>query len=159
MTRMRSNDQNSNQSPTGANQPWYKADLPQPVDLEEARERVHSMAVRASVEIVQGLIQAAVRGQAAPAKYLFEIAGVYPVPEDTGSEGEEKFLAETLLKRLGLPLTPPDDDAMSVHASASGEFGYDPAWPAELPSEPKRNEELDTSGALREVAAAPDTVK
>ena len=56
-----------------------------------------------------GLVDAAKQGQVAPAKYLFEICGLFPAGEET-AEKKEDSLAYTLLKRMGLPTEPEPDD-------------------------------------------------
>jgi hypothetical protein len=76
------------------------------VDLGVARKSVHKM-VRASIAtIAQKLIESAKDGNLAAAKYLFEMAGVYPIYENGSSEIEEGSLAEMLLKHLGIPIEP-----------------------------------------------------
>jgi hypothetical protein len=63
--------------------------------------------IRSAAEIIaQALIDAAKAGQVAPAKYLFEAVGLYPVTEETMPKPEGESLAERLLKRMGLPTEP-----------------------------------------------------
>ena len=84
----------------------------QAVDGAQARENIKSKVRDSAEKIASGLIKVAEEGQLAPAKYLFEVAGVYPVTEETGLP--EKSLAYLLLKRLGLPTKPTDDDEHEV---------------------------------------------
>lgn len=76
------------------------------VDLGVARKDVHKMVRASIVTIAQTLIQSAADGNLPAAKYLFEMAGVYPICENGSSEIEEGSLAEILLKHLGIPIEP-----------------------------------------------------
>ena len=86
-----------------------------PTNAAEARESVRSLVWDAAGDIAKGLVKAATDGQLATAKYLFEVAGVYPTTEET--RPQENSLAYILLKRLGLP-TEPKDEAGSKPAGA-----------------------------------------
>jgi hypothetical protein len=70
--------------------------------LEEARKDVKARVRDSAGLIADGLIEAAKAGRLAEAKYLFEMAGVYPVSEDTDSESGES-VTRSILKSLGLP--------------------------------------------------------
>jgi hypothetical protein len=86
-----------------------------PVDFVEARKNIATL-VRMSVnEIVVGFIKLAKNGEVGPAKYLFEVCGLYPATAETSAKPENS-LAYSLLKRLGLPTDPVvcDDDALPV---------------------------------------------
>lgn len=79
---------------------WAKLEVP--ADFIEARKNIAKL-VRISVnEICAQFIQLAKEGEVAPAKYLFEVVGLYPVREEASSKPENS-LAYTLLKQLGLP--------------------------------------------------------
>jgi|HubBroStandDraft_6_1064221.scaffolds.fasta_scaffold52998_5 hypothetical protein len=71
------------------------------VSLEQARENVRSRVREAAGEIADRLITEAKAGGLAPAKYLFEVTGLYPATKETGAAGNS--LAEMLLKRMGIP--------------------------------------------------------
>jgi hypothetical protein len=73
-----------------------------PKDLGEARKEIARTVCEASVRIVNRLIELAETGEVTPAKYLFEMVGLYPVVEETNSKPENS-LAYTLLQRMGLP--------------------------------------------------------
>jgi hypothetical protein len=73
-----------------------------PKSLEEARKDVKTRVRNSAAEIADGLIEAAKAGRLAEAKYLFEIAGVYPVSDEPDTEGGES-VTRSLLKSLGLP--------------------------------------------------------
>lgn len=90
-------------------------DMKAPVDFVEARKNIATL-VRTSVnEIVVGFIELAKNGEVGPAKYLFEICGLYPATAETSAKPENS-LAYSLLKRLGLPTDPVvcDDDALPI---------------------------------------------
>lgn len=65
------------------------------------------MIEHAAPEITNALIGESKKGQPSPAKYLFEMAHIYP-PATDGSQTskDEESLAETLLDRLKIPKTP-----------------------------------------------------
>jgi hypothetical protein len=73
-----------------------------PKSLEEARKDVKALVRSWAEEIAKGLIETAKAGRLAEAKYLFEVANVYPVSEELDSEGGES-VTRALLKSLGLP--------------------------------------------------------
>lgn len=77
-----------------------------PVDIVQARENVASLVRNSATEIATRVIEEAKAGQLASAKYLFEVAGLYPATEETRAVGTESSLAHTLLKRMGLPTEP-----------------------------------------------------
>ena len=58
-------------------------------------------------KITQAVISHAYNGELAPAKYLLEMAGVYPASvEESTSSADEESLAKTLLDRLNIPDNP-----------------------------------------------------
>jgi hypothetical protein len=94
------------------------SDMKVPVDFVEARKNIATL-VRMSVnEIVVQFIELAKRGEVGPAKYLFEVCGLYPATAETSAKPENS-LAYSLLKRLGLPTDPVvcEDDVPTVGLS------------------------------------------
>ena len=87
--------------------------LPPPKDVFEARKSISDEVRGSSLEIVNGLIRAAAKGEVGPAKYLFEMVGLYPATEETSSKPEDS-LAFTLLQRMGLPPLEEDGAEKSV---------------------------------------------
>src|SRR5207249_6837694 len=81
---------------------------PEPPALERLREEIKSRVGNEAQNIVKSLIEEARKGNCAPAKYLFEMVGLYPaaVQEQQQENPEEDSLARTLLRRLGLPEEP-----------------------------------------------------
>lgn len=75
-------------------------------DVVEVRESINELVMDSAVAIAAGVIEVAKTGQLAPAKYLFEAAGIYPATERTGMRPIETSLAHTLLTRMGVPLDP-----------------------------------------------------
>jgi hypothetical protein len=75
-------------------------------DVVELRESINELVKESAKAIAIGVIEVAKSGQLAPAKYLFEAAGIYPVMEQTAMRPIETSLAHTLLTRMGLPLEP-----------------------------------------------------
>jgi hypothetical protein len=95
-------------------------------DPAQVREEIAGLVKSDARDITQAVIGEAKRGELAPAKYLFEMAGVYP-PVTDGSQAtpEEDSLARTLLDRI--TLAPP----RKVESEE----------PAAAPTEPVRVEE------------------
>ncbi len=88
-----------------------------PVDIVQARENVANLVRNSAAEIAMGMIEGAKAGQLASAKYLFEVAGLYPATEETEVERTEDSLAYTLLKRMGLPTEPVISENIAVAAA------------------------------------------
>jgi hypothetical protein len=87
-----------------------------PVDLAEVRKDITNIVGNEATKLAQAVIEEARKGQLAPVKYLFEVAGLYPASTETGSvKPEENSLARTLIQRLGLPedvlISPEEDDS------------------------------------------------
>ena len=58
-------------------------------------------------KITKAVMEQAMHGQLAPAKFLFEMASIYPSSTDGSfSTTDEDSLAQTLMRSLGLPDTP-----------------------------------------------------
>jgi hypothetical protein len=58
-------------------------------------------------KITKAVMEQAMHGQLAPAKFLFEMASIYPSSTDGSfSTTDEDCLAQTLMRSLGLPDTP-----------------------------------------------------
>lgn len=97
--------------------------------LTEAAEVHHRIAgvVKAEAgKIAQALIDRALNGDAAAAKYLFEFAGIFPTVGESNAEAkEEDSLAKTLMHRLNLPEEPikldEDEDGNTVMGHKDGE--------------------------------------
>jgi hypothetical protein len=76
-----------------------------PVDFTQVRKNIAALVGHSAEAIAKSLIIVATKGQLAPAKYLFEAVGLYPLTAETSPQ-EEESLAFTLLQRLGLPTDP-----------------------------------------------------
>jgi hypothetical protein len=86
----------------------------QAVDLVEVRKAITNIVGNEAARIAQAVVDEALKGQLAPMKYLFEMAGLYPAAGEAAEAApEQDSLARTLLRRLGLPEIPvivPEDD-------------------------------------------------
>jgi hypothetical protein len=73
----------------------------------EVRNDIAKIVGFGAMKITRAVMSQAMTGQLAPAKYLFEVAGVYP-PMTDGSHAtaDEDCLAKTLLRRLDIPDKP-----------------------------------------------------
>jgi hypothetical protein len=92
-------------------------DTKQLADIVQVRERIVELVKGSAADIVTELIDVAKLGQVAPAKYLFELVGLYPASEGTELVPPEESLAHTLLTRLGLPTEPVVRDQDQVPAA------------------------------------------
>lgn len=77
------------------------------IDAAKVREEIADLVKEGAKGITEAVIDQAMHGELAPARYLFEVAGVYPLSTDSSlSSGEEDSLAKTLLDRLNIPDNP-----------------------------------------------------
>ena len=84
-----------------------------PADVIEARESISNLVVENADDIAESVIAVALTGSLPQAKYMFEVAGLYPATEETKAEPEEDSFAKSLLDRLNAAVTPkvvPDAD-------------------------------------------------
>jgi hypothetical protein len=77
-----------------------------PADIAEVRKEITELVTDAASELTVAVVEEGRKGQLAPVKYLFEMAGLYPAPGGAQEKPEEAALAKTLLDRLGLPHDP-----------------------------------------------------
>lgn len=106
------------------------------IDPAQVRKEISGMVKAEAAEITGAVIDQAKAGQLAPAKYLLEMAGVYPVATDgeQATEGEDSMV-KSFLARLEAPPKPPDEeddeDASEVKSppekSGEGERGAEKA--------------------------------
>ena len=75
-------------------------------DIFQVRANINELVKDSAEDIATEVIKVAKTGQLAPAKYLFEAAGIYPPTEQSAANPIERSLAHTLLTRMGLPLDP-----------------------------------------------------
>ena len=92
-----------------------------PVDVVQARENVAALVRDSGSEIAMAMIESAKVGQLAAAKYLFELAGLYPATEETEAVRGEDSLAHTLLRRMGLPIEAAISDSRRAAAELTTE--------------------------------------
>jgi hypothetical protein len=83
---------------------------PPPKDMVEARKSISDVVRVSAIEIIEGLIGRAKSGEVSPAKYLFEMVGLFPATEETSSKPEDS-LAYTLLQRMGLEPEPVEEES------------------------------------------------
>ena|SRR5436309_12256550 len=94
----------------------------------EVRKDIAKIVGAGALKMAQAVMGTAMTGQLAPAKYLLEVAGVYPPAGDGSmSTSEEDSLAKTLLERLNLPTEPvkldEEDELAIVVIPAKKELG------------------------------------
>jgi hypothetical protein len=76
-----------------------------PSSLSKVRKAIVDLVSGSALEMVANLIEAANAGQVGPAKYLFEITGLFPAALEQVEKPEDS-LANILLKQMGLPIEP-----------------------------------------------------
>jgi len=79
-----------------------------PLDLPAIRAMIANTVGGQALDITSALVEEAKKGELAPAKFLFEVIGLYPVsagPADEEAEAAEdgNEFAKALLQRLALP--------------------------------------------------------
>ncbi len=102
----------------------------EPKDFEEVRKNVATLVRISANDIATAFVEAAKKGQVAPAKYLFEAVGLYPPTAETLSKPENS-LAYTLLKRMGLPTEPvicEEDLPLATKSETRGAGGREEDW-------------------------------
>jgi hypothetical protein len=78
-----------------------------PVDAEQLRQKVRNMVSNQAYEMTRVMIGEVVDGGSVTAmRYLFELAGLYPVNAEMEQPEDQGSLAKTLLERLGLTEPP-----------------------------------------------------
>lgn len=96
--------------------------LTAPPDAATVRDEVNHLVRAWAPSIVQNALDFGGTARVSLAKYLFEVAGLYPPREESQPGDGEESLAQILLRRLNLPVDPvihEDDDAGCEIASAS----------------------------------------
>jgi hypothetical protein len=95
----------------------------------EVRNDIAKIVKSGAKKITKAVMDQAMTGQLAPAKFLFEMAAIYPASTD-GSETtkDEECFAKTLMDRLNLPDKPialddEDEGAKSANRSAGAGGG------------------------------------
>ncbi len=74
----------------------------QPGELQNARNRVTNVIVDASVDMTKRVVRSVnERGSILALRFLWEIAGMFPAPSESGSE-EQESVAKSLIEKLGL---------------------------------------------------------
>jgi hypothetical protein len=132
-------------------------------DIFQVRANINELVKDSAEDIATEVIKVAKTGQLAPAKYLFEAAGIYPPTEQSAANPIERSLAHTLLTRMGLPLdpvicdeepasplSPPDAKGMNNEAVKPGVAGKDAEQDAEEVGEGERAEKVSSTPATVE---------
>jgi len=94
------------------------------VDPVEVRKDIAKIVGSGAKKVAKAVMEEAMKGQLAPAKYMFEVAGVYPpVTDGEQATQEEDCLAKTLLERLNIPKKPAaeEDDEPAATGHVDGE--------------------------------------
>ncbi len=98
-----------------------KAHREKQMEAAEVHQEIAGIVKASAAEIAQVLIDRALDGDAAAAKYLFEFARIFPTEGETNAHAkEEDSLAKTLMHRLHLPEEPikiDDDEDGNVDTS------------------------------------------
>ena len=81
-----------------------------PMDPGQVREQISGMVKSGAKEITRAVIGQAKMGQLAQARYLFEVAKIFPAVNDgEAATAEEDCLAKTLLARIDAPKKPTEE--------------------------------------------------
>jgi hypothetical protein len=91
-------------------------------DAAQVREELAGMVKSGAKEITEAVMDQAMQGELAPAKYLLEMAGVFPPPNDGEQATEEEdCLAKTLLDRLNILRKPSQSEEDADEPAAGAE--------------------------------------
>lgn len=96
-----------------------------PVDLEAMRAMIANTVGGQALAITSALVGAAKKGELAPAKFLFEMIGLYPVSAGAADEEAEDAedgneFAKALLQRLALPGSGEDAEEATEFVGVTG---------------------------------------
>jgi hypothetical protein len=104
----------------------------------EVRKDISKFVQSGAKRIAKAVMEQATTGQLAQAKYLFEVAGIYPALTDgTFGTEDEDCLAKTLMNRLDLPDKPialDDEDEMGTVESPEVEGSAGPTESGTAPA-------------------------
>lgn len=81
-----------------------------PVDLQDVRQSITNLVGAEANTMADALVDEAKKGQLAPAKFLFEMAGIYPASAATAQPEDSDDLARVLLKELAFPKHTPETE-------------------------------------------------
>jgi hypothetical protein len=95
-----------------------------PVDLEAMRAMIANTVGGQALAITSALAEEAKKGELAPAKFLFEMIGLYPViagsmDEEAEDAEDGNEFAKALLKHLALPGSGEDADGATGFAGVT----------------------------------------
>ena len=105
------------------------------MDPAKVRQDIAGIVKARARAITKAVVEKASHGELAPARYLLEMAGVYPPDGSVAPESEES-LAQTLLKKLGIP-----DDPVIHEMYEKGEDIVIPSRLAVPENQPEEKEE------------------
>lgn len=118
----------------------------------EVRNDIAKIVKSGAKKITKAVMDQAMTGQLAPAKYLFEVAGVYPAATD-GSQAtaDEECFAKSLLDRLNIPDKPialdeEDEPVKKSNPSVSTAAGEDEKESNKQQGEQEGSESSETDG-------------
>lgn len=123
----------------------------------EVRKDISKIVQSSAKRIAKAVMEQATTGQLAPAKYLFEVAGIYPALTDgTFGTEDEDCLAKTLMNRLDLPdkpIAPDDEDEMGTVESPAAEGSAGPTESETTPESPSGDgtESTDVPALVRTI--------
>jgi len=94
------------------------------ISAAAALQEIANLVKGQAGEIALGLLEAAKGGQLAHAKYLLEIAGIYPRGDENKASGGEESLTYRLLKEFGMPTEPgPCGEVQATNSDGKGDEG------------------------------------
>jgi hypothetical protein len=130
-----------------------RAGKKKPKDMAQVREEISEIVKENAGKITVALVDQAVHGQSSQAKYLFEVAKIYPVVEGEEAGKEEDCLAKILLDKLQPPKKNPEEDDGEEDAAGADAVNQDEGTSGEAP--PEQGSAVGTLLASREERARP----
>jgi hypothetical protein len=102
-----------------AKTPTVTAVAKTPEEIQRVRNKITNVIMDESPEMAKRLVRSVnERGNVATLKYLWEVAGLFPVPAEA-EDDKDDTLAKTLLQRMGLSTDMPgeeDDEESDVES-------------------------------------------
>jgi hypothetical protein len=95
------------------------------IDVATVRQQIINIIGTEAATMVWAAIEEGHKGHYQAMKYLFEVAGIFPVPANEEKSGEAKSYAEILCKQLGLQEEPLVEEEITDVAIADEEHAVE----------------------------------
>jgi hypothetical protein len=101
-----------------------KSDSQKPRNLAEIRQEITVLVGNGAVKMVETTMEEVSKGHYLGMKYLFEMIGLYPATAADNTPAQDS-MAAVLLRRLGLPEAPMQEQGVTKESEESGAASED----------------------------------